>query len=111
MSDIISKLNELFDPSNEEEACGLIGATGEVYPVDNVHAEPTKGFRLKPDDMLQLMQEHEITGTWHTHPEGDSTLSQEDYAGFLQWPDLEHYIVSKDGVAKYIVDDGLVLIA
>lgn len=110
MNDIHAQLAELFDPEVEEELCGLITAEGAVIAVTNIHPEPTKGFRLDPVTMLDLMNTYEIAGTWHTHPYGDATFSQEDYAGFLNWPDLTHYVVGLGGeVRAYIVEDNLVL--
>jgi hypothetical protein len=42
-----------------------------------------------------------------------ANLSEQDYAGFLQWPDLTHWIVGeRDGeplAIEYIVDNGLVV--
>jgi proteasome lid subunit RPN8/RPN11 len=110
MNDIHTQLVELFDPELKEELCGLITAEGRLFLVPNVHAEPTKGFQLDPVAFLNLLTTYEIVGTWHTHPQGDAALSQEDYAGFLQWPMLTHYIVGLDGdVRAYEVEADLVL--
>lgn len=109
MQDIHQKLLELFDPELEEELCGLIDSNGLIHHAPNVHPEPTKGFRMHAVTLLDLMTRLEIVATWHTHPEGDATLSQEDYAGFTQWSDLTHYIVANDEVRSYVVEDGLVL--
>lgn len=110
MNDIHAQLAELFDPEVEEELCGLIDADGGIVQVPNIHPEPTRGFRLDPMTMLDLMSTNEIVGTWHTHPQGDAALSQEDYAGFLQWPALTHYVIGIGGeVRAYQVEDNLVL--
>lgn len=107
MTDITHKLLEI--PQASVELCGLITAGGEILHVPNVHSEPDKGFRMEPQTLLNFMSNHDVVGTWHTHPEGDAALSQEDYAGFIQWPNLIHYIVGNGEVRAYIVENDLVL--
>jgi proteasome lid subunit RPN8/RPN11 len=49
-----------------------------------------------------------LAGTWHTHPGKEAALSQDDYLGFANWPELTHYIVGTDGVRAYRVVDGII---
>ncbi len=102
-------LHELYDPAELREVCGLIDIYGHVHLVDNVHTEPEKGYRMDPVSALRLLNDQEIVATVHTHPNGTSNLSQEDYAGFSLWPDLAHYIVGNDGITHYWFEDGLLL--
>ena len=98
-------------PSDPNERCGLILADDTVVEIRNVHGEPEKGYRMDAKEVLPHVDN--IKATWHTHPLADPNLSEEDYAGFLQWPNLVHYIVGiRDGepaVGTYTVEDGYVL--
>lgn len=106
MKDIELKLIPLLAKDDIEERCGLILKSGEVLECDNAHLEPTKGFKILPEVMLENLEE--MVGTWHTHPGQDSNLSQEDYLGFTQWPTLTHYIIGIDGVCSFVVENGLI---
>lgn len=106
MRDIIRKLKRKLKPADVEERCGLILKTGKVFQVENIHSNPSRGFMVSGEDLYRY--EDLLIGTWHTHPGMTASLSQEDYAGFGQWPDLLHFIVGTDGVRAYKVDDGFV---
>lgn len=114
MHAIKSKLVELYDATNPQERCGVLTETGEIIEITNVHNEPEAGFRMDPSELIKALDgEDEVVATWHTHPDADPNLSQEDYAGFLQWPDLVHLIVGmRDGKVEvdiFKVEEGLVL--
>jgi proteasome lid subunit RPN8/RPN11 len=106
---VLDTLLKLYDPSESREICGLIDVYGHIHLVENVHAEPEKGYRMDAVAALRLLNDQDITATVHTHPKGDSNLSQEDYAGFSLWPELTHYVVGHDGVTKYWFENGLLL--
>lgn len=83
------------------ERCGIIKKDGAVLELPNVHEEPTKGFRMGVNDILEHFGDAEAT--WHTHPGMDPNLSEDDFAGFSNWPDLTHYIVGvRDGEPKVV---------
>lgn len=107
MPDIISKLNKLYNPDDTDERCGFVLKRNIVKEVDNVHPEPTKGFEIDAQTIID--HEDQLVGTWHTHVGQGSTLSMEDHTCFLNWPHLNHYIISKDGVKTYVVEDGIVI--
>lgn len=102
-----SKFERFFDPEDTKERCGFLLKGNRMVEVMNVHPDPVNGFEIPVDSIMR--HKGELKATWHTHPNGTSTLSGEDYACFLAWPDLEHYIVSSAGVRRYIVQDGVVL--
>lgn len=106
MLDLIS----LLSPNHLNERCGLI-IDGEIVEITNIHEKPDNGFRMDPAEMLIHMGS--ATATWHTHPVSDPVLSEADYEGFCQWPDLVHHIVGvRDGeptVETYKVLNGLVI--
>lgn len=102
-----SKLLAFFTPTHDKEQCGLIIKHNRIIEVMNVHPDPTKGFEIPVEAVMKY--EDVLEGTWHTHPYGSSALSEMDYACFLAWPDLDHYIISNEGVKRYVVKDGVVL--
>ena len=80
-------------------------ANGKIIEAKNLAPEPENAFEIPPEVMIM----EGVVGTWHTHVKGDSNLSAEDYVGFLQWPNLTHWIVSREGVRGYVIEDGVVL--
>lgn len=102
-------LSELQDKLfGELERVGFILPDGEVVEVKNVCEDPRNGFQVDAADLLDYALV--AVATWHTHPNASKVLTVEDYTGFLNYPDLDHYIIGTDGVAKYVVKDGDVLI-
>lgn len=102
-----SDLLSLYEGPNER--VGFILKTGEIVEVDNICAEPTEGFDVRGADIIRYTPI--AVATWHTHPDEDSNLSAGDFQSFLNWPDLEHYIIGNDGVTKFRVEDGDVYVA
>lgn len=91
------------------ERCGFILKTGEIVEVPNICAEPEQGFDMRGEDLIKYPAIS--SATWHTHPDEDSNLSAGDYVTFLNWPELDHYIIGNDGVTKFQVRDGDVYVA
>lgn len=108
MTDIKSKLAAHLKAHDTEERCGFVTQRGRVIEVRNVASDPTKAFRIDPKETIKWLAKGAVA-TWHTHPHTDSNLSGEDYSCFLLWDDLTHYVVSRDHVATYVVEDGLVV--
>lgn len=113
MPDIISKLLKQLTPEGTAERCGILTQAGKLIELDNIYENPVEGFRFSPQDSLEHLAGDAAASTWHTHPGEDPNLSEQDYAGFLQWPDLTHWIVgTRDGeplAIEYVVDNGLVV--
>ena len=65
---------------------------------------------MSPEDIMEHLLDSETVATWHTHPGETSVLSVGDYDTFTSYPQLDHYIVGKDGVQRYEVDPEGVLI-
>ena len=107
MPAIISKLQSLLLTDDVDERCGLILKGNKIIEVPNEHPEPAKGFKI-PVEALHENEEN-LIGTWHTHPGDTANLSQEDYNGFCQWPELKHYIIGVDSVRCFEVADGLIV--
>jgi proteasome lid subunit RPN8/RPN11 len=102
MLDIQQQLLDLYNHEVSEERCGLVTDEGELIELDNGHDQPELGYVMNARQVLTAMDDYIITGTWHTHPDDDPNLSQEDYAGFSLWPDLIHYIVGMRDGAKTV---------
>jgi proteasome lid subunit RPN8/RPN11 len=106
----VNDLTSLLQPNQPNEICGLV-VKGQIVELDNIHPEPTKGFRMEPIELLHYIED--ATASWHTHPDSDPGLSEEDYAGFTQWPKLVHHIIGvRAGVTTvetYDIIDGLVI--
>ena len=93
--------------TGDKEKVGIILKDGKIIEVDNLCEDPD-GFEIDPAVFVQ--HEKNILATWHTHPKGTKVLSTGDYHSFMNWPDLDHYIVAPDGITKYVVRDGDLLI-
>ena len=88
----------------------MINSSGTLVELVNICDQPEEGFQLSPD-AVQVLFEDDTVATWHTHPGETSTLSTGDYGSFQAYPHLRHYVVGKDGVSCYKVDeDGAVVI-
>lgn len=115
MLDIASELMDKLTEEGTAEKCGLVLATGRIVEVSNVAEDPVTGFKMNAVEVLNFLQKKRAKpiATWHTHPGGDPNLSEKDYAGFLQWPDWDHYIVGlrngKPSVAKFEIENGVIL--
>lgn len=75
---------------------------GQIVECKNEHPNPADGFCMGLSD---LEKAYEAEATWHTHPNGSKNLSRDDYYAFQNLPDKKHYIVGKDGVFCYTVDE------
>ncbi len=95
---------------NEDvERVGFVLPHGKIVEVDNIALDPKIGFDVSADDLITYGDD--AVATWHTHPGASNNLSTEDMHTFLAWSNLDHYIIGNDGVRKYTVVDGEVLIA
>lgn len=96
-----------YSEEDSEERCGLVLISGEILELKNIHPEPSLGFEIDPEAIISYLAE--MKATWHTHPKANSILSGEDHLCFSTWPDLDHYIIGKDGVRMYTVEEGAVI--
>lgn len=102
-------IKTLLKKYNEEvERVGFILPNGKVVEVENTSASPATSFDVSGESIMKY--EGTAIGSWHTHPKDNSNLSVGDMETFLNWPDWDHYIIGNDGVTKYVVEDGEVLI-
>lgn len=97
----MSSTNNTWNPT--EELCGFLDKDGEPQNLENVAQDKTRNFAFDPK-----LVPADATGLWHSHPNGDVNLSVEDYIKFLQFPEYNHRIYSKDKYAEYYVRGDLV---
>lgn len=107
MNEIVSSLQSKYDKADTVEHCGLVLTDGTILETLNTHTTPENGFVIPAKEMLK--HEDQLLGTWHTHPNDVANLSQSDFAGFSQWPQLQHFIVGVDGVRCFKVGNGLIV--
>lgn len=97
------QLSDLYRPDGPERV-GFVLKDGTVVEVTNVCSEPEEGFEVSAEDLVTYSSD--AVATWHTHPGASRNLSIKDYEMFLDWSDLDHYIIGDDGVRRYTVMDG-----
>lgn len=104
-----SKINRFFKKiyDDEIEHVGFILANGDIVEVLNTLEDKSGGFDVGAADIKKYA---DAIASWHTHPQATSNLSSQDYENFLVWSNMEHYIIGTDGVTKYVVRDGDVLV-
>lgn len=91
------------------ERVGFVLKSGEVIEVENKCDNPEEGFDVSGTDIIRYSGD--AVATWHTHPNVTANLSMNDYETFLNWSELDHYIIGTDGVVKYIVVEGELIVA
>lgn len=79
-------------------------AKGVLYECENESPNPIEIFKMKISD-LEEMEKAEAECTFHTHVNGSMNLSMDDYQSFIDWADMKHIIVGKDGVKCYAVNE------
>lgn len=89
------------------ERCGFILKNGAVVELPNSHIDPKGSFCISDEDAEEY--QGQIAAIWHTHCSDSYNLSMTDYEGFLEHPNLTHFIISYVGVASYIVEGHYVL--
>lgn len=104
---LLEKLLSKYD--EEIEHIGFVLKNGKIVEVENICDKPEEGFEVKGEDIA--LYALTAKATWHTHPKADFNLSANDFNMFLNWPELDHYIIGNNGIRKYAVEDGEVLIA
>lgn len=75
-----------------------------VVECENEHVNKLENFRFKCEDLDRLEEENALA-LFHTHPNGTSSMSKEDYYAFINWPHFLHLIVGKDGISCYKVTE------
>lgn len=94
-------LASLYTP-NGAERVGFITKDNHIVEVKNVAKDPTQGFMISAEDIIEYTEVKGCWASWHTHPNEDSNLSGEDYLTFKAYPKIIHLIVGNDGVRAFM---------
>jgi proteasome lid subunit RPN8/RPN11 len=87
------------------EACGLV-VNGRYVPCKNIHEEPTKHFRISPQEMVLIQTEKPAEALLHSHPYKSTDVHRDGYRPeYPSATDIDHFnhwgmpwgIVSTDG--------------
>ena len=89
------------------ERCGFILEDETVVEVENISEDPENSFEISAEMLVKF--EDTMVAAWHTHPNAPAQLSDDDYVGFMNWPNIKHYIIGADGVRCYEVHEGAVV--
>ncbi|WP_353645774.1 hypothetical protein [Mesorhizobium sp. WSM2239] len=89
------------------ERVGFVLPNGEIVEVENICVEANEGFEVSGADLIKYQ---DAVASWHTHPNAKSTLSNNDWYGFRNYPQWTHLIIGTDGVTSYKVGKGRVLV-
>lgn len=77
---------------NQEEICGFLTDTEELFLVKNAHHEPKYNFYMDQDSLGKVIHEihhlrqSKIVGIFHTHPNNQPWPSPRDIVG---WPNSD----------------------
>ena len=102
------KLLDLYNDSGVERV-GVILSDTKLVELENIAPNPQTQFLISAEDTLEYLLSGKAKGTFHTHPNASANLSVDDYTAFLNYPDIQHIIVGKDGIKIYEVADGAVI--
>lgn len=63
-------------------------------------------FRFDCDSLDEIDEiEDKIVALVHSHPNGTSAMSKQDFYAFINWPHFFHLIVGKNGISCYKVTE------
>lgn len=63
-------------------------------------------FRFDCDSLDKIDEEEaNILALVHSHPNGTSAMSKQDFYAFINWPQFLHLIVGKNGISCYKVTE------
>ncbi len=105
-ADIAVDLSQYWDAAKEH--CGFILESGDIVEVENISATPDKTFQIGDEDLEQYLPQ--AVASWHTHTGVSANLSLSDYYTFLEFPELDHYIVSKTSSLCFGDENGQLII-
>lgn len=100
--ELMTEITSLYKDDGVE--IGGYVLTDKVVVCKNEHINPVENFQFTCDDLDKLDEnEDKIVALFHTHPNGTSAMSKQDYRAFINWPQFLHLIVGKSGVSCYKV--------
>lgn len=83
------------------ERHGFVMKDGSIIELENKSQTPEDSYLGDPEQVIKYCDD--AVATWHTHPGKDSNLSAGDHDNFMNWPNLDHFIIGEDGISRYKV--------
>ena len=99
--------NEILSLYSDEgiERGGFILEEGLVE-CENDASNKVENFRFSCDSIDKIDEmEEKVIALVHTHPNGTSAMSKQDFYAFINWPQFLHLIVGKNGISCYKVTE------
>ena len=103
--DVAVQIAKQIDAKPGEEICGLLaGKTHEatvVFSIQNDASAKNRAFRMNDTDLLRALKqidrsEQRILATYHSHPNNNLMISEQDIAALGQnWPHVCHIVVGR----------------
>ena len=98
--------NEIISYSKSkepQESCGFVVLVGDekvFIPCENVSEDKENHFEIAPEDYISASEKGEIVALVHSHPQGESKLSQSDLQTQL-YSQLDFWLVCNDEIHAF----------
>lgn len=91
----------------KEDGCEIGGYLkgGKVIVCENDSLNPLENFSFKMEDLMDINDTDGVVALFHTHPNGTSAMTKQDFKAFINYPDFFHLIVGKNGLLCYKVTE------
>jgi len=93
--------------AGEEECCGaLVGrpVIDRIVPLANAASDRRSAYAISPRDLFELERRVEVSGFFHSHPDGTAEPSEHDLV--LAWPGYIYVIIGRQVRAWQLDPDG-----
>ena len=89
------------------EACGYLLRDGTMAVCANVAEQPGRFMfdKASTDEALDAWLDGRLVGIWHSHPNGDPTPSDEDWAGHPHGPSMIILALHEDSFSITVWDE------
>lgn len=100
----LSQVQSLYKDEGIERGGYIQG--NQVIECENDSINKLENFQFTFDVLDELeKKESEIVALFHTHPNGTSVMSKQDFRAFINYPQFLHLILGKDGISCYKVTE------
>lgn len=101
---IVETIQSLYSDEGLEKG-GYVTEDGRVVVCDNDSPNPLENFSFKIEDLMIINDEEDIIALFHTHPNGTSAMTKQDFKAFVNYPNFYHLILGKNGLLCYKVTE------
>jgi proteasome lid subunit RPN8/RPN11 len=78
--EVSSALRAHAEAAYPEECVGALLSDGSVRALSNAAVDRRRGFLVSAKDTIELLSSFEVSGYYHSHPDGPAVPSREDAA-------------------------------